>query len=207
MNQEESTQESFNEQQLLETLKTAIATSKRTLMDDGLLLIYWGLAFSLGFLWNYYQSVVLVPSRIRDFMHILKPAIGIALIAFTIYFVFFRGKRIKTNTAISTRFVWIGIIIAHNLNIIITKSVINEINFEFLHPMQMVLIGFALFITGGIYRYYILSFSGVIMWVASIVAANFDLQTQFLIRGIADCLCFVVPGILMYMEVKTKRDV
>jgi len=207
MNKEESIRESFNEQQLLKTLKTAIATSKRTLMNDGLLLIYWGLAFSMGFLWNYYTSIVLVPSRIRDLFHILKPVIGIALIAYTIYFVFFKGKKIKTYTAISTRFVWIGIIIAHNLVIMVTKSVITEINFDLLHPLQMILIGFALFVTGGIYRYYILSYSGILMWIAAIISAKFDLNTQFLIRGIADFLCFVVPGILMFMKVKTERDV
>ncbi len=207
MNQEEPIREFFSEQQFFKTLKTAIATSKRTLMEDGLLLICWGLAFSIGFLWNYYQSVVLVPSRIRDIMYIFKPVIGIALIAFTIYFVFFKGKNIKTYTAISTRFVWIGIIIAHNLVIMVTKSVMNEINFELLHPLQMVLIGFALFVTGGIYRYYILSYSGLLMWIAALICAKLDLNTQFLIRGIVDFICFVVPGILMYMEVKTKRDV
>ncbi len=199
--------EPVDEKQLFQTLKTAIATSKRSLMDDGILLICWGLAFSIGFLWKYYQAEVLVPSRIRDLMMILHPVIGVLLIGFTIYFIFFRKNRVRTYTAISTRFVWIGVIIAHNLNVIITNNFMAEVNFEMLHPLQMVLIGFALFVTGGIYRYYVLTIGGIIMWLAAAIASGYDMHTQYLIRGIADFVCFVIPGILMYMEVKKSHNV
>ena len=77
-------QENFNEKQMLTTLKEALASSRKTLMEDGILLICWGIVFSLGFAWNFYNAVVLVPSRIRDLMLILKPTIGVLLIAFTI---------------------------------------------------------------------------------------------------------------------------
>lgn len=82
-----------------------------------------------------------------------------------------------------------------------------EVNFELLHPLQMVLIGFALFVTGGIYRYYLLSACGVIMWVAAAIGANFEINTQFLVRAIADLLCFVIPGILMYYSSKKQQHV
>ena len=97
---------------------------------------------------------------------------------------------------------WIGVIIAHNLNVIVLKNFTTEINFEMLHPLQMVIIGFTLFLTGGIYRYYILSGCGIIMWMAVSFVANFDLNEQLLIRTIADLLCFVIPGILMFLESK-----
>jgi len=207
MNTKTSSEESFTDQELLKTLKTSIATSKRILMDDGILLISWGLVFSIGFFYNYYNSVVLVPSRIRDIMNIVQIIAGFGIIAFTIYFIFFRKKGILTYTAISTRFVWIGVIVAHNLNVIITKNFIHEVNFELIHPLQMVLIGFALFVTGGIYRYYILVASGIIMWIAAAIGANYGLTTQFLVRAIADFICFVIPGILMYSEIKKVRNV
>ncbi|WP_346860211.1 hypothetical protein [uncultured Draconibacterium sp.] len=199
--------ETFDKEQVLKTLKTSIATSRKTLMDDGILLLSWGLVMSLGFFWKYYNSIVLVPSRIRDVMSIINIIAAVGIIAFTIYFIFFRTKRVKTYTAISTRFVWLGVILAHNLNVIVTKSSMNEINFEILHPLQMVLIGFALFVTGGIYRYYLLVASGVIMWIGAAVSANYDLNTQFLVRAIADFVCFVIPGVLMYSEIKKKRNV
>ena len=195
-------QENFNEKQMLTTLKEALASSRKTLMEDGILLICWGIVFSLGFAWNFYNAAVLVPSRIRDLMLILKPTIGVLLIAFTIYYVFFRKRKISSYTAISTRFVWIGVLVAHNLNVIISGRISGEINFALLHPLQMTLIGFALFVTGGIYRYYILCAGGILMWLAAVIAAGYDLNTQFLVRGLADFICFVIPGILMYTKVK-----
>lgn len=207
MNTQPNNDELLNDNQILQTLQVAVATSKKSLMSDGILLIFWGLALSLGFLWKYYVSVVLVASRTRDVMSIVNIGIGITLIAFTIYFIFFRKKGVHTYTALSTRFVWIGVILAHNLNVIVTKDFISEVNFELLHPLQMVLIGFALFVTGGIYRYYILSLSGIIMWIAAYLCVGYELNTQFLIRGIADFICFVIPGVLMYMEIKKGRNV
>jgi len=201
--QQMETQETeFSEKELLKTLKTAVDTSKRSLFDDGILLILWGGMFTIGFLLNYYKSNYLVvwwERNIIDTLHILG---GIAIIGITLYFIFFRNKDLRTYTAISTRFVWIGIILAHNLNIIITKGFLHDVNFTLLHPLQMVLIGFALFVTGGIYRYYLLSAFGIIYWIAALIASGFELQYQFLVRAIADFICFVIPGILMYMQSK-----
>lgn len=186
-------------------MQTAIATSKRTLMNDGILLICWGLAFSIGNFWRYYKSVVLTVWWMRNFMKILQIALGTGAIAFTGYFIFFRKRKVTTFTAISTRFVWIGVIIAHNMIVLITKNILSEVNFTLLQPLQMVLIGFALFITGGIYRYYLLTICGIVMWIAAVLSANYDLNIQFLIRGIAEIICFVVPGILMYNNRKRHQ--
>jgi hypothetical protein len=101
------------------------------------------------------------------------------------------------------RYVWIGVILAHNITVLITKSILNEVNFTLLQPLQMVLIGFALFVTGGIYRCYYLVAGGALMWVAASIAANYDLNTQFLIRSVAEFICFVIPGFLM---ISTKRN-
>lgn len=192
---------------MLKTLRTAINTSKRSLLDDGILLILWGTAFSSSFFLNYYKSIRLViwwEQNIIDTINILT---GVAVVGVTLYFIFFRKKKYRTYTAISTRFVWIGIIIAHNLNVIITRGILHDVNFTLLHPLQMVLIGFALFVTGGIYRYYLLSVSGVVMWIAAAMGAHFELSDQFLVRAIADFTCFVIPGILMYTQSKRAAHV
>lgn len=202
-----STEETFDDNQILQTLRAAIATSKKTLMEDGILLILWGAGLSFSFFWVYYQASVLVASRIRDLISIISWIAGIALIVFTIYFLFFKNKKVYTNIAFSTRFVWIGIIIAHNLNVIITKKFIAEVDFELIFPLQMVLVGFALFVTGGIYRYYILSLSGIIMWIAAAISAGYDLNIQFLVAAITYMVCFVIPGTLMYKQSKKPANV
>ncbi len=200
-------QNQMSESELLKTLKTAIATSKRNLYDDWILLVLWGGSFTLGFLMMYYKSTQIVVWWERNIMDTLNILAAIFLIGFTLYYLYFRKPKYRTFTGISTRYVWIGIIIAHNLNVIVTKSFLQEVNFSLIHPLQMVLIGFALFVTGGIYRYYLLLVSGVVMWIAAVICSRIDLVDQFLIRAIANFTCFVIPGIIMYMQSKKPLHV
>lgn len=193
---------SFDEKKSLQVMKAAIVSSKKALMNDGILLILWGAGLSISNFWNYYKSTFLTAWWIRNLMDILQIAIGVAVIGFTAYLFFFKKHRVTTFAAFSTRFVWIGVILAHNINVIITKVILDEINFVLLQPLQMVLIGFALFATGGIYRYYILVAGGVFMWIAAAIAGNYELNNQFLIRAIAEVICFIIPGTLMYAERK-----
>lgn len=188
--------------ELLKTLKTAVATSKRNLYNDWILLVLWGASFTIGFFMLYYKSTHIVVWWERNILDTLNILAAIGLIGFTLYYLFFRKPKYRTYTAISTRYVWIGIIIAHNLNVMVTKGFLQEVNFSLIHPLQMVLIGFALFVTGGIYRYYLLSVSGVVMWLAAVICSRFELADQYLIRAIANFICFVVPGIIMYMQSK-----
>ncbi len=187
----------FDEKKSLQVMKAALATAKRTLLDDGILLMIWGVAFSVSNLWRFYESAVLTAWWMRNLMSAVQWGLGIGAIVLTVWFLFLKKRKVTTYSAISTRFVWIGVIIAHNFVVVITKSILKEVDFNLLQPLQMVLIGFALFVTGGIYRYYLLSFSGVLMWFAAAIAVRFDLNFQFLVRGIAEIFCFIVPGFLM----------
>lgn len=198
------TQNEMSENELLKTLKTAVATSKRNLYDEWILLVLWGSSFTLGFLMMYYRSTQIVVWWERNILDTLNILAAIILIGFTLYYLYFRKPGYRTFTGLSTRYVWIGIIIAHNLNVIITKSFLHEVNFSMIHPLQMVLLGFALFVTGGIYRYKLLSISGIFMWIAAVLCSQFDLVDQFLIRAIANFICFVIPGIIMYMQSKKQ---
>jgi len=189
---------SFNEKKSLQIMKAAIASSKRTLMYDGLLLIIWGAGLATGNFYHWYKSAYLTARWMRNLMDMMQIVIGIGIIGYTVYFIFFQKRKVTTFEAISTRYVWIGVIVAHNIIVMIAKSVLGDVNFVLLQPLQMVLIGFALFVTGGIYRYYLLVAGGIIMWVAAAVCANFELNIQFLIRAIAEVICFIIPGVLMY---------
>lgn len=198
----------FDEKQSLKTIKSALASSKRALMQDGILLVLYGAVLSVGNYWNYYKSTNLTSWWMRNLMDTFQIIAGVALIVFTIYFLFFRKRKVTSAAAISTRFVWIGVILAHNINVIITKNFLAEINFALLNPLQMVLIGFALFVTGGIYRYYLLVAGGVVMWLAAAIGANYDLNIQFLIRSTAEIVCFIIPGAFMYAAYnKTLKNV
>lgn len=196
--------DTFSEKQSLETIKSAIATSKRAFMQDGILLLIWGIGLSLSNFWNFYKSVKLTAWWFRNLMDFFQIAMGVGVIGVTIYFIFFRRKKVTSFAAISMRYVWVGVILAHNITVMITKAILNEVNFTLLQPLQMVLIGFALFVTGGIYRYWLLAVAGIIMWIAAVLAANFDLNMQFLIRSVSEFICFIIPG---YLMIRSKRGI
>ena len=197
----------FNDQELLKTLKTAVATSKQSLYEEWILFILWGTSFTIGFFLMYYKSTQLVVWWERNIIDTLNILAAIGLIGFTLYYLFIRKPKFRTYTAISTRYVWLGIIVAHNMNVIITKSFLQEVDFSLIHPLQMVLLGFALFVTGGIYRYKILIISGLVMWIAAILCSRIDLIDQYLVRAIANFICFVIPGIIMFTQNKNRVHV
>ena len=196
--EKQTNQSDFDERKSLQLIKSAIETSKRTLKEDGILLILWGFVLSTADLWGYYKSVVLTSWWMRELMKVYMILSFIAVIGITIYYIFFRKKKVRTFTSISVRYVWVGVILADNVIIMITKVILDKIDFALLQPIQMVLIGFALFVSAGIYRYHLLSLSGILMWIAAAIAVNYDLNIQFLVRSIAEVLCFIIPGVLMY---------
>ena len=59
MNLTEENDISFDEKKSLQVMKAAIASSKKALMDDGILLILWGAALSVSNFWNYYKGAFL----------------------------------------------------------------------------------------------------------------------------------------------------
>ncbi len=133
-----SEETNFDEKKSLQIIKSAIETSKRTLKDDGFLLILWGFVLSTANFWRYYESIVLTSWWMRDLMKVYMILSGIAVIGITIYFIFFRKKKVRTFTSISVRYVWTGVILADNVLIIITKVILDKIDFTLLQPIQMV---------------------------------------------------------------------
>lgn len=45
------------------------------------------------------------------------------------------------------------------------------------------------------------------MWIVAAVGSGYDINIQFLVRALADFICFVIPGILMYSETKKHKNV
>jgi hypothetical protein len=83
----------FDEKKTLQVMQAAIATAKRTLLDDGILLMVWGVAFSVSNLWRFYESSVLTVWWVRNLMSAVQWGLGIGAIFLTIWFIFFKKKK------------------------------------------------------------------------------------------------------------------
>jgi hypothetical protein len=191
----------FTEKQSLSVIQEMIDVSTRNLKNDGILLFVWGWALFLQYLLACLPDLILMKHYIMNTFKVLKPILLTVVILFTLYYIYQKRKRVKTYIAITSRYTWLGIIVVFNLMVMILKTK-GEINFDLLHPLQMTLIGLALFITGGLYRTWILLVSGVVYWTAAVFASRQPMMYQQLIESIAALIAFVIPGYYLYYQSK-----
>ena len=80
------------------------------------------------------------------------------------------------------------------------KQKTGNIDFTLLHPIQMSLIGLALFITGGLYRERLLLLGGLVYWIAAYFSLDYRIPIQFIFECVAGFVGFLVPGAWLYYK-------
>lgn len=191
---------SFSENQSIILIREMMEASSKNIKKDGLLIFIWGWIIVLSTFMNFFPEVKLISKALTKTMHLSQIIIGVAGILYTVYHIYRTRKRVKTYIGITARYTWIGIIIVFNLIIIMIKQTTGEINFELNHPIQMTLIGLALFITGGLYREKLLLIGGVIYWIAAYFSKDYALHIQHIFECGAAFLGFVIPGAWLYYQ-------
>jgi hypothetical protein len=192
----------LTERQSLSVIQEMIDVSTRNLKNDGILLFAWGCAITLGLLITFLPDLILLRHRLVVTFNVLNAIIGAGIILFTVYYIYQKRKRVKTYIAVTSRYTWLGMLVVYNLMVMIIKAKTGEVNFELLHPLQMTLIGLALFITGGLYRTRILLISGVVYWIAAYFASRQIMTYQLVIECAASIIAFVLPGYYLYYQSK-----
>jgi branched-subunit amino acid ABC-type transport system permease component len=66
----------------------------------------------------------------------------------------------------------------------------------------MVLMAFAVTITGGILRYRLIIIGGVVFGILALVASYLNLKEQLLVESAAWTISFIIPGHLIYANRK-----
>jgi hypothetical protein len=193
-------EDNFNEKKSIILIREMIDVSSRNIKKDGLLILVWGVIIVLGRFMNFFPEVKLISKVLIKTFRVFGVLLGAAGILFTIYWIYRNRKRTKTYIAITARYTWIGILIVYNLIAILIKFKTGKVDFELFHPMQMTLIGLALFITGGLYREKLLLMGGAVYWIAAFFAVKFTLNIQFIFECAAGILGFVIPGAWLYYQ-------
>lgn len=104
----------------------------------------------------------------------------------------------QTYIGVSLRYVWISLFVCMVLVNLIQFNVQHSINFELQHPIFMVLMAFAVTVTGGVLRYRLIIIGGVIFGILALVASYMKLQDQLLVESVAWIISFIVPGHILY---------
>jgi hypothetical protein len=195
-----NTEESMDEKQSLRLIHYMMEVSARNLQQDGQLILAWGAAIVIGRFLTFFPEVKLLSKQLMFLFDVLSWLIGIAIIVYTIYYVFIYRKGTKSYVAKTAAYTWLGILIVHNLMVMFIKQKTGEVNFELLHPIQMILIGLALFITGGLYRERLFLLGGIVYWLAAYFGLPYRLPAQMIFEAVAALIGFVIPGTWLYYQ-------
>lgn len=199
MDTKENLSDSLNEAQSLLVIKEMIKVSKNKFKRDGILFIVWGwIQFFNYFFLNYLTSVFLTTHQFMRFVHVLRILLPVSGIAYSIYYILLQRKKVQTFIGISLRYVWVSLFLCMVLVNLIQFNVQESINFELQHPIFMVLIAFAVIVTGGILRYGLIIIGGIVFAALAYIASYFKLQEQILIESIAWVIAFIIPGHILY---------
>ena len=198
MDTNKNTSDFFNETQSLLVIKEMIEVSKNKLRRDGILFIVWGWLFFYKSIMGYVERKFLLTSQIQKLINYLGFVLLIACVAFTIYYLLKQRKKIQTYIGISLRYVWVSLFVCMVLVNLVQFNVLHSINFELQHAVFMVLMAFAVTVTGGILRYRLIIIGGVIFGILALTASYLKLQEQLLIESVAWITAFIIPGHILY---------
>jgi len=195
--------DSFDENQSLQVIKEMIQVSQKKLKNDGVLFILWGWIIFYNYIsWYMINNIVTTYQIKMGFEYFAKGLVVLAF-AFSIYYIFKKNKKVTTYIGISLRYVWISLIVCLSLVNMIIFNTIHEFNAALQHPIFMVFMAFAVVITGGILRYKLIIFGGVVFGLLAYVCSYLSLENQMLIEAIAWLIAFIIPGHYLYAKRKS----
>lgn len=194
--------DSFDEGQSIQVIKEMIQVSQKSFKNDGILFLLWGWLMFFSYVFDYILQNVVITLQMQKISDNLRFAITLIAIAYTLYYVFKKTKKVKTYIGISLRYVWISLIVCLSLTSMIINNVIQEFNFDLLHPIFMMFIAFAIVITGGILRYKLVIIGGIVFGVLAYACSYFNLHTQMLFEAVAWLIAFIIPGHILYANRK-----
>ena len=190
----------IDENQSLTVIKEMIAVSRIKLRQDGILFIVWGwVLFYVSFSGFITRSIVLTYQMNRIISR-LGIILGAAAALFTIYYLIKQRTKVQTYIGVSLRYVWTSFFLSTVLVNLIQMNVLHSINFELQHPLFMVLMAFAVTVTGGILRHRLIIIGGAVFGALALTASYLGLKEQLLLEAVAWMIAFIVPGHILFAK-------
>ena len=203
MNANQSKSNFFNEEQSLQVIREMIQVSHRKLKNDSILFILWGWIMFVSYIVNYLESKMISTFQLQKILNFSGITLVLFGLAYTLYYLMKQRKRVQTYIGISLRYVWISLIVCLMLVNLIQFNIMHQINFELQHPIFMVLIAFAIVVTGGIIRYRLIIAGGIVFGFMALISSWLPLQDQLLVEAIAWAIAFIIPGHILFSKRKS----
>jgi hypothetical protein len=198
MEAQEIENEKFDETRSLQVIHEMIEVSRRKLKNDGILFIIWGWVLFYSCISRYLVYKILFSNmQIRVFKYV-GFALTLFVFASTIYYFWQQRKKAQTYIGISLRYVWFSSVVCMVLINQVLNNIMHEIKFELQHPIFMVLIAFAVVVSGGILRYRWMIAGGILFGLLAYASSFLTLHDQLLLEAIAWFVAFIIPGHILF---------
>ncbi len=197
---EQQTSNSFDENQSFQVIKEMIQVSQKKLKNDGILFVLWGWVMFYTNIEGFLKREIILTFQISRILDYSVVVLTLFAIGFTVYYILKQRKKVQTYIGISLRYIWISMFVSLVLINLIQFNVIHKINFELQHPIFMVVIAFATVATGGILRYKLITYGGIVFGLMALVASYFSLPVQLILESIAWLVAFIIPGHYLYVK-------
>jgi len=199
--------ESFDEKQSMKVIHDMIQTAKQRHNQNGILFIVWGWIMLIITFWSYFSQTMVTTVSMTNVARILTPALYLGGLGFTIYYLIKRNRKVKTYISKTLLFVWIGMFGLMIINSIIHWNYVNDMItdsnvpfFTIQHLVQMMIVGFATFVTGLILNQRLIIFGGILFALLAVPASWLGLSDSFLLDMVGWLLAFIIPGHIIYAK-------
>ncbi len=204
METQETGIENFDERESLRVITEMIAVSRKKLRHDGILFIVWGWALFYSSFSGYLKEEILFSNLQYRLFHYMEYFLMIFVFGFTLWYLFRKDRKTSTYIGLSLRWVWFSAFFCMVLINLIQANVVHKINFELQHPIFMVVIAFAVVVSGVILRYGFMIGMGILFGLLAYAGSFFELHTQMLAESVAWFFGFILPGHILFAR-KTKE--
>ncbi|GET25382.1 hypothetical protein [Prolixibacter sp. NT017] len=193
--------EQHQEEQPIEVFSGLSRLIQHFVFRPGALLILWGWVMFYSYAMNYLTQKILMASRTQSLLGNLGIVLGAVAFIITIFYLLRQAKPVARQ-GIYIRYVWVSLFVSLVLINLIQYNVLQQINFELQHPIFMVIIAFAIVVSGSILKYPLLLAGGIIFGILAYVASMMSLTDQLLVEAIGWLVAFILPGHIRYLRHK-----
>lgn len=190
----------LDEKQSLQVIREMIRVSQKKVQSDGILLIVWGYAMMLNHLIKYLIEVLFLPNRVVFVLQYADPVLPLLAFGFTAWYFLKQRKRVTTYVGQSLWYIWGTLFFSLVLTNLILFQVLDNVNFTLQHPLFMVLIAFAVVVTGVVLRYKLIIAGGAIFGILAFICSLLPLNEQMLLHAIAWLVAILIPGHILHYK-------
>ena len=192
MNYMENDEKLLSPEENLRLIGQMISLAKHSILDKGFHYLLWGCLICIASTADY---ILLKAGRVHTHYYVwfILPVVGILI---SVWYNYVHYSKTKSHLGSIINSLWVGFLFTGLL--VFANGILGDPT-AILRDF-MLLMGFAIFVSGSIIRFRALIIGGIVYWLAGLACMFLAYPEQLLANALAALLGSVVPGILLKLK-------